>query len=59
MKQFDKEEVDCLVIDVRNNSGGYLSNAATILELFMEKGEVLYKTESKESYSFIIYIKKK
>lgn len=49
LRTLEETGIDALIIDVRNNSGGYLSNAATILELFMEKGEVLYKTESKES----------
>ena len=49
LESLEELNINSLIIDLRNNSGGYLSNAATILELFMEKGEVLYKTESKES----------
>lgn len=49
LKLLEDLGIDALVIDVRNNSGGYLSNAATILEMFMKKGEILYKTESKTS----------
>ena len=49
LKQLEENGIDSLIIDVRNNTGGYLSNVATILELFMKKGEVLYKIESKNS----------
>ena len=49
LKQLEENGIDSLIIDVRNNTGGYLSNVATILELFMKKDEVLYKIESKNS----------
>lgn len=49
LKELENSGIDSLIIDVRNNSGGYLSSAATILEMFMEKGTVLYNIESKSS----------
>lgn len=49
LTKLEENGIDALVIDVRDNSGGYLSNATTILEMFMNKGEILYSTESKTS----------
>jgi carboxyl-terminal processing protease len=48
LKELEEGGIDSLIIDVRNNSGGYLSAASTMLEMFMEKGSILYKTESKD-----------
>lgn len=49
LKDLEEGGIDSLIIDVRNNSGGYLSAASTMLEMFMKKGTILYKTESKGS----------
>ena len=49
MKQFDKEEVDCLVIDVRNNLGGQLAQVRNILDVFFEKNTVLFEVKSKNN----------
>ena len=42
-KTLEKENISALVIDVRNNGGGYLSTANQISSLFLDKGAVLYK----------------
>lgn len=54
-KQFEsiynklKEQgVQSLVIDVRNNVGGYLSSASKILSLFLNKGDVIYQRTSSD-----------
>ena len=47
LKELENNGIDSLIIDVRDNAGGYLSNVSTILELFMKKDTVLYKTETK------------
>ncbi|MBQ6282591.1 MAG: S41 family peptidase [Bacilli bacterium] len=49
LNKLEENGIDALVIDVRDNAGGYLSSATSILELFMNKGDVLYSTESKTS----------
>lgn len=51
LKELEENGIDSLIIDVRDNSGGYLSAASTILEMFMKKGTILYKVESKNSTS--------
>ncbi len=49
LNKLEENGIDALVIDVRDNAGGYLSSATSILEMFMNKGDVLYSTESKTS----------
>lgn len=51
LSELESAGIDSLIIDVRDNAGGYLSNAATILELFMKKDSILYKTEIKGNVS--------
>ena len=41
-------KIDSLVIDVRNNGGGYLEQAADIASLFVEKGKVIYSLQDKK-----------
>lgn len=49
LSELEQNEIDSLIIDVRNNAGGYLSSVSTILEMFMKKGTILYNTETKSS----------
>ena len=49
LNELEQNGIDSLIIDVRNNAGGYLSSVSTILEMFMKKGTVLYNTEIKSS----------
>lgn len=51
LKELEENGIDSLIIDVRDNSGGYLSTASTILEMFMKKGTILYNIETKNSTS--------
>ena len=41
----EKEKISGLVIDVRDNSGGYLTSVTDICNLFLEKGKVIYQLE--------------
>lgn len=43
----ESEGITSLVIDVRNNSGGYLHAADDMLELFLSKGDIMYKMQDK------------
>ncbi len=65
----EKENIDSLILDVRGNSGGYLNSCTNILELFLEKGKVIYsvqtkddkteykdKTEEKRNYPIVVLI---
>lgn len=48
LNELETSKIDSLIIDVRDNAGGYLSNVSTILEKFMKSGTILYKTENKD-----------
>lgn len=41
--KLEKENIAGLVIDVRSNSGGYLSSVTEILNMILPKGKVIYK----------------
>lgn len=45
--KLEKTGMDSLVIDVRSNPGGHLTQVSNILELFMKKNQVLYQVEVK------------
>ena len=45
-KMQKKENIDSLIIDVRNNSGGYLSSVTDIASMFLEKNKTIYQLES-------------
>ena len=46
LEELEKENISGLVIDVRGNSGGYLSGVTDILNLFLKNGDVIYQLES-------------
>lgn len=45
LKELEKDKIDGLIIDVRNNNGGYLTSVTDICNLFLEKGKVIYRLE--------------
>ena len=47
LESLESEGISSLVIDVRNNGGGYLSPAVEIAELFVTKGKNIYGLGSK------------
>ena len=47
LKKIESSNIDSLIIDVRNNTGGYLNEATKIAELFIEKGKTIYSLENK------------
>lgn len=54
LNKIETEGIDSLIIDLRNNTGGYLSAATKISELFLEKGKTIYslneQTSTKTTY---------
>lgn len=44
----EDEEITSLIIDLRDNTGGYLTVATDISSLFLEKGSVIYSLENKD-----------
>lgn len=71
LTSLEKKNIDALIIDVRNNSGGYLTTATDITSLFLEKGKTIYqlsnssgitkikdKTKEKRTYPIAVLINK-
>lgn len=69
LKKLEKENIDSLIIDVRGNSGGYLSSVTDIINMFLKKGEIIYQlkdndgitvkkdtTKEKRSYQIAVLI---
>ena len=47
LTSLEKQKIDKLVIDVRDNPGGYLTQVTDILSLFMTKKDVIYQLQTK------------
>ena len=47
LKELEDKNIESLIIDLRNNTGGYLSSAKKISELFLKEGKVIYTLETK------------
>ena len=43
-----EKKIDSLIIDLRGNTGGYLSSASNIAKIFLEKGKVIYCLDNKD-----------
>lgn len=42
------KKIDSLIVDLRNNTGGYLNSASNIANIFLEKGKVIYSLDNKD-----------
>lgn len=47
LNELEKQKIESLIIDVRDNSGGHLSTVTNILNLFFNKDEILYQIDRK------------
>lgn len=69
LDELEKSNIDDLIIDVRDNSGGYLSSVTDICNLFLDKGKVIYQlqdskgkvkkkdtTKEKRKYDIVVLI---
>ena len=69
VEKLEKDGVKSLIIDLRDNSGGYLVSASDVASIFIEKGKVIYslsdnsgevtykdKTAEKKDYPIIVLI---
>lgn len=48
LKDLEKRNIKSLIIDLRDNTGGYLLAARDISELFVEKGKIIYQLKYKD-----------
>lgn len=44
--KLEKDNISALVIDVRDNNGGYLSSVSDVASILLPKGEVIYQVQS-------------
>lgn len=47
LKELEKEGITALVIDVRQNTGGYLDVVTNMLDTILPKGKIIYQLEDK------------
>ena len=45
LKELESKKIDSLVIDVRDNNGGYLSAVTDITSLLLPKGDIIYQVQ--------------
>ncbi len=53
LTRLEEEGIDALIIDVRGNSGGYLTTVTNIISLFTKKGDVIYQLKTKDKVDVI------
>lgn len=46
LTELEDKNMNSLIIDLRGNSGGYLTTVSSMLDLFIERGKVIYKMET-------------
>ena len=46
LEKLEKKEIRALIIDLRNNSGGYLNVVTNITSQFLEKGKIIYQLKN-------------
>ncbi len=44
----NNDKISSLIIDLRNNGGGYLNSATNISSLFLDKGDIIYSLDNKD-----------
>ena len=49
LETLEKDGIENLIVDVRNNGGGFLNSAVEIAELFVEKGKPIYGLQTKDN----------
>lgn len=59
LDELEEKNIDSLIIDVRDNPGGYLGQTEEILSLFMDNKKVLYQLQSKNNIEKVYGLSKK
>lgn len=54
LEQFEKEEMESIILDLRQNPGGYLQSAVDIANLFIEKGKPIVQLQGREGEPEVI-----
>lgn len=53
LESLEAQKIDSLIIDVRGNSGGYLTTVTDMLSMFTKKDEIIYKLKTKDKLEVI------
>lgn len=53
INSYENTAVKSLIIDVRNNTGGYLNIAEDMAKIFLEKNEVIYSIQNKKGTTVV------
>ncbi|MDE6142320.1 MAG: S41 family peptidase, partial [Bacilli bacterium] len=54
LEKLENEGIESLIIDLRGNTGGYLSMANSIASMFLKKGKVIYSLEGKTTHNTVL-----
>ena len=54
LKDFEKKNINKIIIDVRNNGGGLVNEAITLSELFLNKDDVIMHVYDKENNDQVV-----
>lgn len=54
LEELEKDKFDSLLIDLRGNTGGYLTTVTDIISLFTKKGSVIYQLKTKDKIEKIV-----
>ena len=49
LEELESKNIDALIIDVRYDTGGYLTAVTDISNLFLEKGKIIYQLENEKN----------
>lgn len=49
LSELEKEDIEALIIDLRNNNGGHLSEVTKILNLFLKKKRIIYQLQKDDN----------
>ena len=53
LKKLEEKKIDSLIIDLRNNQGGYLNCVTDIISLFIKKGLPIYELKIKDDIEIV------
>lgn len=49
VEKLEKDHIDSLIIDLRQNSGGHLKTVTNMISMFIKKGEIIYQLKTKDN----------
>lgn len=53
LEKLEKDNIDSLIIDVRDNSGGYLTTVNEIISMFIKKDAPIYRLKTKDEVEIV------